>query len=398
MPDPRWTGPPEAIAVIFETGCPAAVIANNAAWAAESVCHQTSIGLSGVNTAATAALWQGMGATASTTAALGLNAGLQMLVGWIAEKVAVTQAAVDAFATARSSVIPSAVCQANRDEWATANATNFFGMRTPEIVALDTEYFGQHWPHNSSVGWAYSGALSGLLATLAVPPPVAPMGGSPAAPAAAGEAIAQAAAQTGMSDAMRASGQATQVAGQTATDATGRVNSLAQPLQQGLSSVVQPLTALAQSPMQAMQGSASMPQALMQSFSGMFPAATGPDAVAAEAVAEPAVAGGGPTGGPGAGTPSTTGGMGAYPGAGLTSYARPAKSFEPPTGGRPAGLRADLLGAMRELHGPTMSSAPGAAAMPLSSAGALARDGGGSEKKPVTRARISVDGGEDKSI
>ncbi|ORV06995.1 PPE domain-containing protein [Mycobacterium celatum] len=391
MPDPRWAGPPEAIAIIFETGCPAAVLANNAAWAAESACHETSAGLSAINMAATAALWQGVGATASTAAGLGLNAGLQMLVGWIAEKVAVTQAAVDAFTSARSAVIPSAVCQANRDEWATANATNFFGIRTPEIVALDSEYFGEHWPHNSSVGWAYSGALSTLMAALAVPPPVAPMGASPAAPVAAGEAVAQAAAQTGMSDAMRASGQATQTVSAPA-DATGQVGSLTQPLQQGLSSAMQPLTTLVQSPMQAVQGSASMPQALMQSVTGVFPAAF---TAAPEAVAESAVAGGGPAGGSGAGTPSTTGGMGAYPGAGLTSYTRPTNSFEAPTGGRPTGSRADSLGALREVHGLTTTSVAGGAAMPLS-AGLPAREGGGPEKKSMTRARVSVGHGEDK--
>lgn len=388
MPDPRWSGPPETIAVIFEAGCPASVLANNAAWAAESACHETSVGLSSTNIAATAALWQGVGATASSAAGLGLNAGLQMLVGWIAEKVAVTQAAVDAFTTARSAVIPSAACQANRDEWATANATNFFGMRTPEIVALDTEYFGEHWPHNSSVGWAYSGALSALMAALTVPPPVAPMGASPAAPAAAGEALAQAAAQTGMSDAMRASSQAAQTA--TAPgDSTGQVGSITQALQSPMQAV-QPLTALAQSPMQAIQGSASMPQAVMQSFSGMFPAAFTPTPGGG---VEPAAVGAETTAGRGVGTPSTTGGMGAYPGAGLTSYTRPPNGFAPPTGGRPTGLRADSLGALRELHSPTTSPAPGGAAMPLS-AGVPARESGGPEKKPVTR--VSVDDGADK--
>lgn len=385
MPDPRWTGPPETIAAIFETGCPASVLANNAAWAAESGCHEASAGLSTVNMAATAASWLGMGASASTAAGLGLNAGLQMLVGWIAEKIAVTQAAVDAFTSARSAVIPSTVCQANRDEWASANATNFFGMRTPEIVALDTEYFGEHWPHNSSVGWGYSAALGSLTAALAVPPPVAPMGASPAAPAAAGEAVAQAAAQTGMSDAMRASSQATQTATAPA-DATDQVGALTQVLRSPMQAL-QPLTTLAQSPMQAAQGSARMPQALMQSVTGMFPASF---TTAPEAAAPAAVESGSP-GGLRAGTPSSTGGMGGYPGAGLTSYTRPANGFEPPTGGRPAGLlRTDSLGALRELHGPT-SSAPGGA-MPLS-AGVPARESGGTEKK---RTRVSVDDGEDK--
>lgn len=362
MPDPRWTGPPEAIAATFETGCPASVMASNAAWAAESACHEASTSLSAANSAATATCWQGMGATASTTVAFGLNIALQALVGWIAEKIAITQAAVDAFTTASSAVIPSAVCQANRDEWATANATNFLGMRTPEIVALDTEYFGEHWPHNSSVGWTYSGALSALTAALAMPPPIAPPGASPAAPVEAGEAVAQAAAQTGMSDAAQASGRGVQTVEQLASapaDSADRIGSLAEPLQQGISGAAQPMAALAQLPAQVLQGTTSMPQTFLQSFGGMFPTAAAPDVAAVEPSAGPG-AGGAVTGSPGA-----AGSLGGYPGAGLTSYSRPNSSFDPPTSGRPTGLRADLLKTASDLRGPTASAA-GGAAMPMS--------------------------------
>ena len=73
--------------------------------------------------------------------------------------------------------------------------TNFFGQNTPGIAERDGEYYGEHWPHNSSIGWTYSGALAALVAALAVPPPIAPMGASPAAPAAAAAAVGQAAAQ-----------------------------------------------------------------------------------------------------------------------------------------------------------------------------------------------------------
>ena len=131
MPDPRWTGPPELIALIFEAGNAASVLANNAVWVTETANKELSTGLSAVNALATAAQWQGLGAVASMVASTGLNVGLQTLVGWTAHKIGVTQAAVEAFTIAQSSVIPSVVSQTNRDEWAVLNATNFFGQNTP---------------------------------------------------------------------------------------------------------------------------------------------------------------------------------------------------------------------------------------------------------------------------
>lgn len=379
MPDPRWTGPPEVVAAIFEAGSPASVIANGAVWVTETANNEVSAGLSTLNTLATQAQWQGVGSTASTVAAAGLNAGLQTLVGWTAEKINVTQAAVEAFMLARSSVIPSMVSQTNRDEWAVLNATNWFGQNTPGIVERDGEYFGEHWPHNSGVGWAYSGALSALIAALAVPPPIAPMGASPAAPAAAAEAVAQAAAQTGM----QASSQAGQTVGQSAAspaEATGQLSSFMQAPMQMVSGATEPLKEMLQAPMQAMQGVTSLPQGMMQAFGGMFPAAGTPSAAA---VAEPAVAAGGSAAGGGIGA------AGGFPGAGLTSYTRPTSSFEPEAGGKPAGLRAGVLNAA-EVRGPTVST--GGTPLPMTPAGMLARGEAGKEAdKDVTRARVVVD-------
>jgi PPE-repeat protein len=385
MPDPRWTGPPELVAAIFEAGSPASVLANNVVWVTETANKELSAGLSAANTLATAAQWQGVGSVTSTVTATGLNAGLQTLVGWTAEKISITQAAVEAFMVARSAVIPSLVSQTNRDEWTVLNATNWFGQNTPGIVDRDTEYYGEHWPHNSGVGWTYSGALSALIAALAVPPPVAPMGASPAAPAAAGEAVAQAAAQAGMTNALQASTQVAQTAGQaTPADATGQLGSLMQQPMQMLSSATEPLKELLQAPMQAMQGFTSLPQSMMQAMGGMFPSTGAPIAAAA---AEPVVAAAGVAGGAAGGS---GGGVGGFPGAGLTSYTRPTSSFEPETGGRPSSLRAGVLSAA-EVRGPTASTGMGGAPMPMSPAGMLAR-GGAADKEAVNRARVVVDG------
>ena len=113
MPDPRWTGPPEGVALIFEAGSPASVVANNAVWVTETANKEVSTGLSAINTLVTAAQWQGVGSVASVVAATGLNAGLQTLVGWTAEKISVTLAAVEAFMIARSSVSTDSTVGAN---------------------------------------------------------------------------------------------------------------------------------------------------------------------------------------------------------------------------------------------------------------------------------------------
>lgn len=257
--------------------------------------------------------------------------------------------------------------------------TPWFGQNTPGIVERDGEYFGEHWPHNSGVGWAYSGALSALIAALAVPPPIAPMGASPAAPAAAAEAVAQAAAQTGV----QASSQAGQTVGQSAAspaEATGQLSSFMQAPMQMVSGATEPLKGMLQAPMQAMQGVTSLPQGMMQAFGGMFPSAGTPSAAA---VAEPAVAAGGSAAGGGIGA------TGGFPGAGLTSYTRPTSSFELEAGGKPAGLRAGVLNAA-EVRGPTVST--GGTPLPMTPAGMLARGEAGKEAdKDVARARVVID-------
>jgi PPE family len=390
--DPRWTGPPEAIAATFEAGSPASVISNNLVWVTETAQHELAMGLSVVNTQATLGSWQGLGAVASSVAAAGLNTGLQTMAGWTAHKITVTQGAVDAFATAQSSVIPSVVSQANRDERETLDIANpsVLGAFTPAIAERDLEYFGEHWPQNSSVGWAYSGALSALTAALAAPPPLASMGASPAAPAAAGAAISQTAATTGANNGVSLSSEAAGAAGKTpassASGLTSGLSSVTEPLQSAVSGVTQPLSGMSQAPMQAAQSVTSLPQSLAQSMGGMFPSAMAREAAGAEAVAGSLGAGGGAAGGAGGA------GVGGVPGAGLTSYTRPTSTFQPQTGGRPTGLRGGVVNAA-EIQSPTTSAGAGGGAMPMAPAGMAARGGSdNSGKQAVAHARIVVDG------
>ena len=169
-----------------------------------------------LNTAVTSLNFEGVGGLSSMTAVTGLNTALQLLAGWVQEKPPIAASAVSAYETAVSTMIPAEVSIANRTEQAADVGINpsVLGALTPAIVALDTEYFGEHWPHNAGAGASYGAALAALVAALAVPPPFAPLGASPAAPAAAAAAVAQAAGTTGMQAATQGTGQVTQMAGQ----------------------------------------------------------------------------------------------------------------------------------------------------------------------------------------
>ncbi|HEY1841034.1 MAG TPA: PPE domain-containing protein [Mycobacterium sp.] len=388
--DPRWTGPPEAIAATFEAGSPASVISNNLVWVTETSHHASAAGVSGANTAATLASWHGLGSNASAAAADGLNAGLQTTAGWTAHKIAVTQGAIDAFATARSAVIPSVVVQTNRTEREAMDKANpsVLWSFTPAIAEHDIEYYGQHWPHNSTIGMGYSTALGGFTAALGIPPPLAPAGASPAAPAAAGEAVAQAAAATGGQDGMSLSSQAAQAVGQAPASATSgatdQISSLLGPLQEAASSVVQPASQIVQAPTQGLQSMSSLPSSLMGAFGGMFSSVSAPQAAEMASLAGPLASGGGAAGGIGAGA---AGGVGAFSGAGLTSYTRPTSTFEPESGGRPTGLRT-----VAATSSPTTSMGGGMAGMPMAPMTAARGNGDDSNQQAVAHARIVVAG------
>jgi hypothetical protein len=394
--DPRWTGPPEDIAATFEAGSPASVISNNLVWITETSHHGLAAGVSSANTVSTLGSWQGFGANASGAAANGLNAALQTTAGWTAHKVAVTQGAIDAFTTARSSIVPSVVVKGNRTEREAMDKANPGALWsfTPAIIERDLEYYGEHWPHNSSVGLGYSTAMSGFTAALGMPAPLAPAGASPAAPAEAGEALAQAAATTGGQDGVSLSSQAAQAAGQApaagASGITDQLGSLIGPVQEAASSAVQPLAGIFQTPLQGLQSVASLPSSLMGSAGGLFSSATAQEAAQVEAVAGPLAGSSGAAGGIGAGVAGAAGGVGAFSGAGLTSYTRPTSTFEPEPGGRPTGLRTVASNAPA-VPTPTSRLGSGVNGMPMAP-GALARGNGdnSAQQADVTHARIVV--------
>lgn len=409
MPDPSWpSSPPEANYLRLvgpgATGT-ATTLASAAAWEALMAGHEVAFSASTINTAATALNFEGLGGISSSAAATGLNTALQALAGWVQEKPPILASAVAAYETAVSSMIPAEVSLANRAAQAADVAMNplVLGALTPAIVALDAEYFGEHWPHNASAGAAYGSALNALLPALAVPPPLAPPGASPAAPASAAAAMAETAGQASAGEAMKESGQAAKAmtdgsAGP--TEGIGQAAQAASTLMQPLQSALQPLTGMFQAPMQALQSMGNLPQSLNQ-FAGptalpgevglpaaMLAASAGPGTPEAAGAGGGAVTGLSGTGSVGpASTPA--GGGGGVSGASLTSYTRPTSSFAPENSGRPVGLKPGLLSAA-DLRGPTTTTGSGPVPVSPARTGMLgsSKDSGGDGD--VARARVVV--------
>ncbi|MGI9125902.1 MAG: PPE domain-containing protein [Mycobacterium sp.] len=362
MPDPSWpSSPPEVnylrLAGPGTAGC-ATTLASAAAWQAVAGTNEAALSVSAANAAMTAADFQGVGGISSTAAVAGLNNSLQLLAGWAQEKSPIAASAVSAYEAAVSSMIPAEISLANRTEQAADVAMNplVLGALTPAIVALDTEYFGEHWPQNAATGAAYGAALGALTAALAVPPPLSPPGAAATAPAEAAAAVAQAAAQAAGGEAMKESGQFAKLTGEgggAPAEAVGQIAGagamLLQPIQ-GFAGAAQPLTGLFQAPLQALQGMFGATAPLDEPLTEVSAAEFGGDAASAYPILPGgATAGlGAMSGGQGVGSagsaPVITGGAGtALPGAGLTSFTRPPTSFPPETGGRPVGLKNGLL-------------------------------------------------------
>ncbi|MGI9162233.1 MAG: PPE domain-containing protein [Mycobacterium sp.] len=386
MPDPAWPSSPPEVNYLRLAGTGAAgtatTLASAAAWQAVAVTDDVAFSVSSVSTAVTAADFQGVGGASSSSTAAELNGSLQLLAGWAQAKPPLLASAVSAYETALTTMIPAAVSLANRAEQAADEAMNplVLGALTPAIVALDCEYFGEHWPHNAGAGAAYGATLTALIAALAVPPPVLPPSSAAGGPLAAAAAMAQEGAQVAAGQAMK------QTASATARNAAAPVEAaatMAQPLQAAVSAA-QPAVGMAQAPLQSLQGLSGLPQSMAGPLAGMFAPENSTAGLPMIGTASAPTSVGGVAGGAGAaGAGISAGGL---PGGGLTSYSRPSASFPAENSGRPVGLKTGPLNAA-ELRGPTavgpMPMAPASAGIP--------RDGKGTAKDDeVVRARVAV--------
>jgi PPE family len=393
MPDPGWAArAPEANDTLLKVGTGVGThVANQAAWQALGATHHASGIASAINTAATSASWLGGGSAASASNVTMLNASLHGLAGWVDVKPAVVATAISAFETANAGMRPAPECIGNRTECAAdyiANPSVLWTL-TPRITSLEMEYYGSMWPNNSAVGATYGGILAGLAESLAIPPPVAGMGASPAAPAQAASAIGESAADTAAGDGMRSAFQGVQAgttgAGQSAgagQGVSGQLSTFMEPVQSMLGTapqVLQSSSGLLQAPMSAMQP--------LQSVVGMFanPGAMGMggavptgSTLSASGVISAAEAGA---------ATGTGGGGAALGGAGvpMTSFTRPVSAFEPANSGRPVGLRpSGALGAEALRAQTTTTGGAPIGGMPVGAAAGGHRGSHGKSEQPAT--------------
>lgn len=366
------------------------MLANQAAWTALGASHHASASASMINTAATSASWLGAGSAGSAASVTMLNASLHGLAGWVDVKPGVVAAAISAYEMANAAMRPAPECNANRDESVADNIANpsVLWTLTPRIVALDTEYFGVMWPNNSAAGASYGGILAGLAESLAIPPPLATMGASPAAPAEAASAIGQAAGDAAAGDGMRAAFQgvssATNGAGAPTSageDLGGQVGTFMEPVQSMLGAVPQALQApagLMQAPMSALQPASSM----MGMFAGPGVMGAGAPASAVSEVSAVSAAPGAAAGGG-----ASLGGTGVP----VSSFTRPVSAFEPGNSGRPVGLRpSGALGAESVRAQPATTTTTGGTGIGGMPVGHAAGGHRGSQDKPEQSATVRV--------
>ncbi|HZA10651.1 PPE domain-containing protein [Mycobacterium sp.] len=294
----------------------------------------------GLNTSSTAATgFIGAGGTAMTASATEYVAALELLTAWVQEAFTATTQIIDAYHTAEVTMVPGPVCDENRVTQAALVATNF-GQNTPAIIALDTEYFGHHWPTNAGAMAAYQSAVLAVLSVLAVPPPLSPLTGNPAA-AAADAALggAEGAANVGMQGATHGMEQATGAAQPVGQAATATPTSAGQAMTGAAPMLLGQLGQLGQSVGQVPQMAGQLPGMFGQlpqmatgmlgplagGFNSLGTGAAGADTTASATVSQTALAPGGVGAGGGGG-----GGVGAPGAAVASSFTRPSSSFNAP--------------------------------------------------------------------
>lgn len=183
MTAPWPTMLPEAVYDMLAGGAgEVSTVAVGGAWQGQAIESLAHAAISEANTAATAPGWMGLGGAASAQTVTDINGVLSALSsGWAEPKVVAAETAAAAYRSAVEGMFPSPVCTQNRIEQASDVAINpsvWFTL-TPDIVRLDSTYFGVYWQTNSALAMGYTTTLAGLLSTLAVPPPVGPLAVSP---------------------------------------------------------------------------------------------------------------------------------------------------------------------------------------------------------------------------
>jgi PPE-repeat protein len=346
----------------------------------------------GLNVTSTAAVsWQGPGGQMMTMSASEFVLLCETASVWARISMMQASEVAAAHSSALESMIPAEVVVTNRGTQATLVATNWFGIHSPAIAALEAQY-QEFWVQNATARTGYGSVVSTALAALGTPAPFSPDAANPAGPALG---AAQAAASDGTQGALQASAKTMTQAG----DATVQGGSSGP--ESMMSSMVGQFGGafgqLGSSFGQISQLGGQLPQMLGQApqmLSGMLgplsSSMMGANAQTAAALAPEAAGAIGPSlGGVGALGGLGGGGGGALSNAAMSSsFVRPASSFSAPTsptlpGGWQGGGPAAEAGAARPagMGGGGLYGAPAA----------LGRDGQGSqsEQRPGRTMQIT---------
>lgn len=144
--------------------------------------------------------WRGPAATAMAAAAAPYIAWLNSTAAAAEHAAAQASASAAAYETAFAMTVPPAVVAANRAEFQALVATNFLGLNTAAIAAVEAVY-AEMWAQDALAMYGYA-AASSLAGTLQPLKPLAPST-NPAGIAGQGAAVAQASAsgaQNGLSE------------------------------------------------------------------------------------------------------------------------------------------------------------------------------------------------------
>ena len=119
--------------------------------------YSTAASYSAVISGLTADSWQGPSSLSMAAAAATYVTWLSGVATQAEQAANQAQAAASAFETAFAATVPPPVIAANRAQLATLVATNFLGINTPAIVAIEAQY-AEMWAQDAAAMYGYAGS------------------------------------------------------------------------------------------------------------------------------------------------------------------------------------------------------------------------------------------------
>ena len=174
--------PPEVTSALIHSGPGAeSLIEASGAWQRLGTSLEESAGINAEALSSLTGAWQGPSAVAMTQAVAPYLTWLRTTAQQCQQLAASAQAAVAAFNSVRTAVVPVAAVSANRTRLTQLLATNRFGINLPAIAETEDEYQGM-WANNSGAMSRYqaASAQATTLPQFSLPPQIANPAGTAA--------------------------------------------------------------------------------------------------------------------------------------------------------------------------------------------------------------------------